>query len=223
MRTRGLNRRVVLIVTVAFVALVVIVLLLVNKGNLSLIGTAGRPSVVDAAYTALSAQLSKTVTANNSVYTWTLGPYPDASLGCPQPGASYAPNQTQGYKVTITFEGVTYDYRAMGDGSGLFLCTQAGTPATAPAGGGSVAEPVAFVDAVFADLNARLGTNYTRANSHYTYYYSSYPDSSLGCPQTGKTYAPGAVFGWQIVITPNAGGNYDYRGFDEKTFWACSQ
>ena len=37
--------------------------------------------------------------------------YPDASLGCPQEGTSYAQVETPGYQVMLEAAGKTYDYR----------------------------------------------------------------------------------------------------------------
>jgi hypothetical protein len=36
--------------------------------------------------------------------------WPDASLGCPQPGQMYAQIITPGYRVTLSAEGMQYEY-----------------------------------------------------------------------------------------------------------------
>jgi hypothetical protein len=223
MPPRSLDRRTLAIIVV-ILAVLVALLLVVSKGNVPLFGTAGIPPVIDTAYTALSKQLGTTVTRNgNTTFNWTLGPYPDTSLGCPQPNQTYQQVQTSGYQVLINYQGATYDYRAKADGSGMFLCSTAGSPAGESASGGKVEEPVALVDAVFLDINSRNNAQLTRANSRYTYFYSTYPDTGLGCPQAGKTYAQGTTWGWQIKVMPNAGGSYDYRGFAAGNFWPCSK
>jgi hypothetical protein len=227
MQARTLDRRLLLGIVLIFVALVALVLV-IGRGNIPLFGTAGTPPIVDAAYTALSAQLGRSVGPTNSTYTWTLGPYPDTSLGCPQNGQTYPQTQTNGYSVVINYQGAIYDYRAKSDGAGLFLCSTGGTVVRASgntsdtSNGNQITEPVALVDAVYGDLNRRFGTQLSRANSRYYYFYTTYPDNSLGCPQNGRTYTEGVIWGWQILVTPGAGGSYDYRGFDATNFWACN-
>ena len=46
--------------------------------------------------------------------------WPDASLGCPQPGMMYAQMITPGYRITLSARGQEYDYRA--DLKRAFLC-----------------------------------------------------------------------------------------------------
>jgi hypothetical protein len=224
MRGRGLNRSVILTIVVIIESLLLVVL--VMQRSTSLFGTAlSSTSIVDAAYTMLSNQLGTTVTRkSNSVFIWSQAFYSDTSLGCPQPGQTYQPVQTNGYRVAITYKSITYDYRSRDDGSGMFLCSsmQTGNPVTIT-DDGKVSEPVAFVDAVFADINTRFSVALDRTNSTYRYTYASYPDSSLGCPQPGVTPTNLPVFGWQIVVTPKTGGSYDYRGFDESHFWFCTK
>jgi hypothetical protein len=224
MQARGIKRS-NLIIIVGIVVVVLIAALLLLGGKVSLFGTAVQSNqVVNSAYDALSKTLGTTVKPDtHSVYVWTQTFYPDTSLGCPQPGQTYVTKDTNGYQVTITYNNMSYDFRAFGDGSGLFLCaTVQGTGGLANVTtDGKVDEPVALVDAVFANLNTRGVGTFNRDNSRYFYTYSSYPDSSLGCPQTGLTYTKTPIFGWQILVKPNAGGSYDYRGLDAVHFWSC--
>jgi len=37
--------------------------------------------------------------------------WPDASLDCPRPGAAYADVNTDGYRLVLTADGTTFDYR----------------------------------------------------------------------------------------------------------------
>lgn len=50
--------------------------------------------------------------------------WPDASLGCPQPGMSYAQVVTAGYHVQVSAGGSVHDYRADASGS-FFVCEEA--------------------------------------------------------------------------------------------------
>jgi hypothetical protein len=50
--------------------------------------------------------------------------WPDASLGCPQPGMAYAQVVTAGYHVQVSAGGSVHDYRADASGS-FFVCEEA--------------------------------------------------------------------------------------------------
>jgi hypothetical protein len=47
--------------------------------------------------------------------------WPDAGLGCPQPGMAYAQVQVEGILIRLSFQGMPYDYHG-GGSQGLFLC-----------------------------------------------------------------------------------------------------
>ncbi|HEY52947.1 MAG TPA: hypothetical protein G4N94_05785 [Caldilineae bacterium] len=48
--------------------------------------------------------------------------WPDASLGCPQPGMMYAQVITPGYKATVEVDGKTYDVHMNANGKGV-ICS----------------------------------------------------------------------------------------------------
>jgi hypothetical protein len=60
--------------------------------------------------------------------------WPDASMGCPQPGMQYAQVQTDGSQIVLELDGVPYDYHAGGDTT-PFLCEPKGTSGTTTSGG----------------------------------------------------------------------------------------
>ncbi len=89
--------------------------------------------IIDAALRDLSQKLGRTLTRNNvDNWTWEQVQFPDASLGCPQPGQTYAQVLTLGFKFTFTVGGVVYDYRALNDGSRIFQCTASGAVPAGP-------------------------------------------------------------------------------------------
>jgi hypothetical protein len=47
--------------------------------------------------------------------------WPDAGLGCPQPGMAYAQVQVEGVLVRLSHQGMSYDYHG-GGSQDLFLC-----------------------------------------------------------------------------------------------------
>lgn len=55
---------------------------------------------------------------------WSQEQFSDASLGCPQPGQSYAQVITPGYQFLVTYNGTIYDYRMTEDGSNIILCDE---------------------------------------------------------------------------------------------------
>ena len=90
-------------------------------------------AIIDAALRDLSQKLGRTLTRNNvDTYSWEQINFPDASLGCPQPGQMYAQVVTLGYKLSFTVNNVVYDYRARNDGSQLFQCSASGAVPVAP-------------------------------------------------------------------------------------------
>ena len=93
----------------------------------------GQPPQLDVALAALGQQVGRAVTLNDlSDWSWEQASFPDTSLGCPQEGISYAQVVTTGYRFTLVFEGVAYDYRVSNDGGIVVLCHQedAAAPAT---------------------------------------------------------------------------------------------
>jgi hypothetical protein len=48
--------------------------------------------------------------------------WPDASLGCPQPGMQYRQVPSDGARIRFEVDGSTYDYHAGGDRPEPFLC-----------------------------------------------------------------------------------------------------
>ncbi|MFN8377852.1 MAG: SH3 domain-containing protein [Anaerolineae bacterium] len=102
------------------------------------------PVVFNQAVADLSARSGRTLTTDDFAnYAWAQDIYPDTSFGCPVPPADVRSGPVSGYLVTITFEGVTYDYRGSADGSFLFLCGQSGEGAPV----GSTAAPPASATA----------------------------------------------------------------------------
>jgi hypothetical protein len=57
--------------------------------------------------------------------------WPDASLGCPQPGMAYAQVVTPGLRMTLQAEGWTYTYHADLAGQ-VVLCAQTGPTDSTP-------------------------------------------------------------------------------------------
>ncbi len=154
--------------------------------------------IIDAAYKDLSGRLGKSVTrGGDSNWSYEADVFPDASLGCPQPGKVYAQTRISGYKIIITYprsNGSDYDYRASTDGSTLFLCTINNSPVTAvtPTPGNNptassvtFTNPFAFIGADGNVVMAQIGNSAAvRITSDSTL--TGAPGDPF--PQTSKTY-----------------------------------
>ena len=78
------------------------------------------------------------------------------------------------------------------------------------------------INDALADLNAQLGTSYTLNDIAWYWEQENYPDSSLGCPQEGQTYAQQVTVGYRFVFTAN-NNIYDYRvAADRSILFLCS-
>jgi len=107
---------------------------LVLNASARITAQAPEPAVIiDAILKDLSQKLGTTIRRTSNVaWTWEQINFPDTSLGCPQPGQSYAQTVTPGYKVVVTFNNMAYDYRARSDGSQIFQCGGAIAAPTTP-------------------------------------------------------------------------------------------
>jgi len=56
--------------------------------------------------------------------------WPDASLGCPQPGTLYAQVITPGYKVVLSYQRTSYNYHSAASGNSFLCEQQEGTTST---------------------------------------------------------------------------------------------
>ena len=117
------------------VLLPVLALLLMIPAAVSL--AQGAPEPINDALSDLSSRVGHTVSLGDlTLWQWSQESFPDASLGCPQPGQVYAQVVTVGYRFELTYGGVVYDYRVPADRSTVILCgtTSSGapTPTTSP-------------------------------------------------------------------------------------------
>lgn len=88
------------------------------------------PEAINAALTDLSTRVGRPVTLTD-LGNWTFdGPqqFPNAALGCPQPGVAYADVITVGFQFTINYAGTAYDYRVSTDQRIVILCGTTAAP-----------------------------------------------------------------------------------------------
>ena len=80
----------------------------------------------------LSVALGITDQETLTVYSTESLDWSDASLGCPEPGYSYAQVITPGYRITFDVEGVHYKVHTNLSGSSTVLCNEPATPHVEP-------------------------------------------------------------------------------------------
>ncbi|HLV35284.1 MAG TPA: SH3 domain-containing protein [Spirillospora sp.] len=119
-------------ITRSVLFLVLLLLLLVP----SIVQAQEVPLVIDLALADLSERVGLPVTLNNLwAWQWEGQIFPDTSLGCPQPGETYAPVMTGGVRFLLDYLGTIYDYRVSTDGTIVIFCgveSEAVTSAPAP-------------------------------------------------------------------------------------------
>ncbi len=102
-----------------------LVLLLASLLLLPLAGAVaqGAPEPIHDALDDLSERVGRNLTLNDLYWSWERLTFPDASLGCPQPGEVYAQMQVVGYRFLFTYQGQIYDYRVSDDRQVVILCS----------------------------------------------------------------------------------------------------
>ncbi len=91
------------------------------------------PPGLEAALADLSARVGRPVTlADLQSWSFEVKVFPDASLGCPQPGQMYAQVLTNGTQFILSYQGTSYDYRVSADGRIVVLCTTGAAPTADP-------------------------------------------------------------------------------------------
>ena len=132
--------------------------------------------------------------------------WPDASLGCPQPGAVYAQVLTRGFRVVLKANGERYDVRVAG--SRALVCRRLSKPAT-----GAVLEDVKAAarihDRARRELAARLGVAET-AVTVTLIRPVTWPREGAGCTPLDPPEAAEGVRGF-LVTLEHEGRSYLYR------------
>ena len=108
----------------------------------------------------------------------------DASLGCPEPGKAYAQVITPGYRIVFEAGQKEYELHTDQSGQAIVICEK--ELEKGPAAG------VAY-------LSDELGipTQEIEVLSVEMY---EWPDTSLGCPEPGKSYAQVVTTGYRLIL-----------------------
>jgi hypothetical protein len=119
--------------------------------------------------------------------------WPDASLGCPEPGKMYAQVITPGYEIVLQAGGQEYTYHTGGNN---FVLCENGEPAPDRRKSANEAlnpQEVSVVQQAETDLNKRFDVALDSIKLQ-SIEAVEWPDSSLGCPAPGMNYL--------MVVTP---------------------
>jgi hypothetical protein len=124
--------------------------------------------------------------------------WPDASLGCPQPGQMYAQVVTPGFRVVFEVRGETYVYHTDREQT-VVLCEEDATMGTPTAPSPIEHKLDTLIQSAKEDLAQRLSISVEQievveARSVV------WPDASLGCLQPGKMYAQVVTPGFVVVL-----------------------
>jgi len=135
--------------------------------------------------------------------------WPDASLGCPQPGITYSQANTSGFRIVLGVAEKQYEYHT---DSGRFtvLCEKEeisnAMPSSVPTilSGEIVTTPVndnlgILIDTAKKDLAQRLDTTLDEVDV-VRIEKAEWPDTSLGCAEPGLVRRPVAIPGYRIIL-----------------------
>ena len=132
----------------------------------------------------------------------------DSSLGCPEPGRTYAPLVMSGHRVTLSVDVDTDErsYRVHVAGTRAVVCE----PPSATANPSSTRGPSqSLLQQAREHLAARLDVDETSIRVAAVEP-RSWPDAGLGCPEPGRLYAAVLTDGFLIAL--EAGGRtYRYH------------
>ena len=139
----------------------------------------------------------------------------DSSLGCPEPGRTYAPVVMSGYRVTLAVQDDERSHRVHVAGTRAVVCEQ---PSTTADPGPTRGPGATLLQQARQHLAARLEMDETsiRVASMEP---RSWPNAGLGCPEPGRLYAAVVTDGFLIEL--EAGGRTYRYHTDERTVRLC--
>jgi len=139
--------------------------------------------------------------------------WPDASLGCPQPGMTYATVVTPGWRFTFTDkEGITVTLHTDRDLQSAALCESQGKQrATSTTAADQVRDLLASQLRVAPETLTLISVNEME-----------WADASLGCPKPDMMYAQVITPGYQYIFADQSGRKYDvHTGKSPASFVLC--
>jgi hypothetical protein len=106
--------------------------------------------------------------------------WPDAGLGCPEPGVEYAQVVTPGFRFDIVVDGVVYELHTNLDAGNVILCPSEGT-------GARPGRPEAMaMEGARGLLAAVLNQDVSELPQALTQEGAAWSDTAMGCPLEGQ-------------------------------------
>jgi uncharacterized protein (TIGR00251 family) len=133
------------------------------------------------------------------------GEWNDSSLGCPEPGQTYAQVITPGYIIILAVGPTNYEVHTDLSGTAVVCTGSEGTD------GGILTDPIVeeFIAEAKAELAEELGIDeaeiaLVRSEA------MDWQDTSLGCARSGQTYDPIITPGYRIILAVGE-NRYEYH------------
>jgi hypothetical protein len=123
--------------------------------------------------------------------------WPNSSLGCPQKGLSYLQVIIPGYRVVLRHDNQTYRVH-VGDGRAI-VCRSSKPGRKAPGRKESHLSAIRVSQLAQRDLASRLDVEVDQIKVNVIKP-TTWPDTSLGCPEEGKTYENVETEGYVIEL-----------------------
>jgi hypothetical protein len=108
----------------------------------------------------------------------------DASLGCPEPGEAYAQVITPGYRIVLRVGEREYELHTDRSAQSVVLCQREQEEGAAPA---------------VEHLAAEVGLSESEVEV-LSVQRVEWPDTSLGCPEQGRSYARVVTPGYSVIL-----------------------
>jgi hypothetical protein len=190
--------------------------------------SSGMKSMIEKAKDDLAQRLSIAVTQIDLVEAKNVV-WPDASLGCPQPGMMYAQVQTLGFSVWLEAQGQMFEYHT-DTGRFVVLCEEESASNVVPSNVPTilsediVTTPVngdleRLIDIAKEDLARRLEITPDEIEVVHIEK-AEWPDTSLGCAEPSLARRPVTIPGYRIILITN-GWEYVYHTGKESGVVYC--
>lgn len=151
----------------------------------------------------------------------------DSSLGCPRPGMMYLPVLTRGYRVFLRRTDETARLYEVHVAPGEAVVCETVDPDMGRTLPKSEGEPMAqelrivprLARTAREDLAGRLGVD--RGDVDVSVIPRTWTDTSLGCPEEGRTYEAARIEGFLILLAVDE-ATYAYHA-DRETVFLCEE
>ena len=144
--------------------------------------------------------------------------WPDASLGCPEPGVFYIQILSPGYRVRLAVDGVEYIYHT-DQGQSAVSCEETNMPDSTESSPGIEAGLDSFTEQAIGMLAETLGIDTAEIEVKEARSVV-WGDTSMGCPQPGMRYLQVPQEGALIRLEAQ-GKEYSYHISERGDMFLC--